>query len=219
MTKLNRKELEEFKNSKEYYYLQQFFDDSGCNNPQFVGHCMKIIKDAQPKTFDDWISYYVGHDAYKFTNGMVEASGRLQDYIREKEKKKVNIKLCWNAIAVIVLYHTWNGYEMELKAIEELKEDDYEILQTNSNQDEKYAIDLIIHKNNKVLLGVQVKPSKYAFLSDEKKQINKNKNYKFIEKYNVGVKYFYYNDNHEFDKKDIDDIKTKIRKAMLCKVS
>jgi Holliday junction resolvase-like predicted endonuclease len=218
MNKLNRKELEEFKKSKEYNYLQRFYDDSGCNNPQFVGHCMKIIKDAQPKTFDDWISYYVGHDAYKFTNGMVEASGRLQDYILETQKKRIKTKTCWDAIAVIVLFNTWNGYKMELKAIDELQEDDYEILQTNSNQDEKYAIDLIIHKNNKVLLGIQVKPSKYAHLSEEKKQVNKNKNYEFINKYNVGVKYLYYDENYEFDKKDIEKIKEKVRKAMLCKV-
>lgn len=218
MTKLNRKELEDFKKSKEYNYLQRFFDDSGCNNPQFVGHCMKIIKDAKPKTFDDWISYYVGHDAYKFTNGMVEASGRLQDYILETQKKRIKTKTCWDAIAVIVLFNTWNGYKMELKAIDELQEDDYEILQTNSNQDEKYAIDLIIHKNNKVLLGIQVKPSKYAHLSEEKKQVNKNKNYEFINKYNVGVKYLYYNENYEFDKKDIEKIKEKVRKAILCKV-
>lgn len=217
MTRLNKIELENFKNSREYNYLQNYFDDSGCNNPNLIGHCMKIIKNRQPQTFDEWIEYYVGHDAFRFTASMVEAAGKLQDFLYEKKRRRVKTKLCWDAVATLVLYQTWNGYKMELKAIDELNEDDYEIMQTNSKQDELYAIDLIVHKNNTPLLGIQVKPDKYAYIEEERKLQNKEKNKEFINKYNVGVKYLYYNDKFEFDKKDIEKTKEKIRKAIVCK--
>lgn len=217
MIRLTESDLKEITQKEHYKFLQDYFDYSGCNRPQFVGHCMNIIKNLQPQSFDEWVRYYTGHDGHLFTSGLVDASMILQTYVETHTKKKYKFNKYWEAVSAFVLFHTWNGYKMELKAIEELKSEEYVILQTNSKQDEMYAIDLIVHKDNTPLLGIQVKPSKYFKLSEEKKQLNKDKNHKFIEKYKVSVKYLYYNENFEFCPKDIESIKEKIRKAMLCK--
>ena len=216
MIRLNESDLKEITQKEHYKFLQKHFDDSQCNNPKFVGHCMKIIKDNQPQSFDEWVSFYTGHDGHLFTSGLVESAMILQDYVERTTKRRFKYVKYWEVVSTLVLFHTWNGYKMELKAIEELQ-DDYEILQTNSAQDEQYAIDLIIQKGNIPLLGVQVKPSKYAHLSEEKKKINKEKNKEFIKEYNVLVKYLYYNENFEFDKKDIEKTKEMVKRVMICK--
>lgn len=210
MIRLTESDLKEITQKEHYKFLQDYFDYSGCNRQKFVGHCMNIIKNLQPQNFDEWVGFYTGHDGYLFTSGLVDSAAELQSYVETHTRKRYKFNKYWEAVSALVLYHTWNGYKMELKAIEELKGNNYSILQTNSKQDELYAIDLIAYKDNKPLLGIQVKPSSYFKMSEEKKKINKDKNQQFINKYNVGVKYLYYNESYEFDKEDIKKTKRKI---------
>lgn len=210
MIRLTESDLKEITKKEHYKFLQDYFDDSGCNRQKFVGHCMEMIKNKQPQDFNEWVGYYTGHDGYLFTSGLVDAAMVLQNYVETHTKRKFKFTKYWEAVSAFVLFHTWNGYKMELKAIEELKGNNYSILQTNSKQDELYAIDLIAYKENKPLLGIQVKPSKYFKMSEEKKKLNKNKNQQFINKYNVGVKYLYYDENYEFSREDIEKTKRKI---------
>ena len=85
---------------------------------------------------------------------------------------------------------------MENKAIIELKKElpsKYTITNSESFIDEEYRVDLEIKKENKIVLGIQVKPISYKFTRYEVKSFNKIKNSQYKNK----VEYLYYNDDEE----------------------
>lgn len=86
---------------------------------------------------------------------------------------------------------------MEDKAIIELRNKlptEYDVSNAIGIIDEEYRVDIEIKKDDKVIIGIQVKPLSYKYMREEVKSFNKIRNIS----YGHDVKYLYYGDDENF---------------------
>ena len=165
----------------------------------------KLIKDKklpQELTNPDELWQMVMDD-YPFSKEEFQVNnnyGRNEEFIK-------NISLHFAAISKIkeeeaeeqvkqrIFIDTFNGYEYELLALNYLKKkygNRLKFEQTNGETDSKYAVDILATKDNKVVAGIQIKPSTYFKKENSQTKDNVVKNNLFIRDYRAPVIYYAY---------------------------
>lgn len=127
---------------------------------------------------------------------------------------KVTRRDCRYSVYYRVIAETWNGYVREENTMTNLLGilgERIEITKTSGRVDSLYAVDAEIQLNGKLVCAIQIKPDSYRknFASNEKyRQINKEKNDNYTNKYGVPVVYIYSeHDGEILNKESIETIK------------
>lgn len=166
---------------------------------------MKLIKNHKPKSYSELeilIEYHYLNECYcgvKSTGTVFDFGKNLYEAQMEFwHEYKFTLKECIEWEYNLFIYNSLKGSKMENKAKFEIKKrlsTEYIVEKTDQITDEEYRVDIWIHKNNKIILGIQVKPKTYKYMRNEVKFSNINRNKKF--KY--PVKYLYYDNDKNFD--------------------
>ena len=173
---------------------------------------MLIANKSNATKFSEWESFYL--------NSGEERKELLKEYLPKEDFKKVNteygrtkkdlikiakdfnkhlnlpLKTVYNYVYIRVIDESWIGYKRELKAFEVLKEEcscynGIEVCKTEFKKDKDYSIDFEIKKDNKVILGIQLKSITY-YLSSSKgnldaKEVNSIKQKKYKNEFKTPV--------------------------------
>lgn len=146
----------------------------GLNKKEKVGPVSLWIRECEPKSIEDWESFY-----YKKLSEMLKEKGATlspQEYLMDIGKKlyvkiteviqaeieEVKEEDCIQYIHDLVIYRTYEGYETEIKTIygqlrRLLK---VEIKPAPDEWDRLYNVDFYIEINGKYI-GLQIKPISY----------------------------------------------------------
>jgi hypothetical protein len=82
----------------------------------------------------------------------------------------------------LFILQTLKGSRMEYTCVQELQSilgEDYHVHHTDLYVDEELRVDLEVRRKNKILAGVQVKPSSYSNTREEVQYMNNKKNRKY----------------------------------------
>ena len=168
--------------------------------PQNSVPIIKLINTHQPRTayeLEKLIEYHHTHDCpcgikskgtvYDFGKNLYESQKYyFKDYLFTLEE-------CMQWEYDLFITNSLKGNNMEKQAMEMLENglpDEYHVRKSHRLIDEKCNVDLEIVKDDKTLVGVQVKPVSYNYTDQEVKDINKTKN----SNYKYDVIYLYYDD-------------------------
>lgn len=104
---------------------------------------------------------------------------------------------------------TYDGYVYEQIAVDKVSKrlpHPLKVKKAEGEFDGKYAIDLVIYDGNKIMGGIQVKPSSYPKFHNEVKnetdKLNKEKNDLFIKEFKKPVLWFFYDKKGHCDFND-----------------
>lgn len=162
----------------EKYYL---------NSVSNVGFSMSgLMNTIRPKTEEELLDI--------ITEDVVLRLGKQLYDAASKEQFKTTVEECINYQYSLLVVNSFRGFKMEKEAIKIFNEKGIKTKEVTAEQDNMYAVDLVIKHKDKIY-GIQVKPDSYMNQSDKVKNINKKKNNLFNEKYNSRVLYLYYNRN------------------------
>lgn len=169
-----------------------------------IGACMWLCDKLKPTSFDDFYEKYIDSGKNdKFVNKIHR--GRTTEELEDIAIRWRNVCNDFNtplseyydAIVLHAIIETYMGRHFETKAIENLKENGYDVEHGDEYEDEYMNIDLKIYKDNKLLAFLQVKP--LSFITSNKGHTKKDrievfKKHKFgHEKYpNIPYKYLLY---------------------------
>lgn len=176
----------------------------GISAPHRSVPVIKLINKHNPKSYDELetlIEYHYLNDCecgIKSQGTVYDFGKNLYNAHREYwGENKFTLEECIKWEYDLFIINSLKGSKMENKAIIELKKElpsKYTITNSESFIDEEYRVDLEIKKENKIVLGIQVKPISYKFTRYEVKSFNKIRNSQYKNK----VEYLYYNDDEEF---------------------
>lgn len=176
----------------------------GISAPHRSVPVIKLINKHNPKSYDELETLIEYHYLIDCECG-IKSQGTVYDfgknlYNAQREywgENKFTLEECIKWEYDLFIINSLKGSKMENKAIIELKKElpsKYTITNSESFIDEEYRVDLEIKKENKIVLGIQVKPISYKFTRYEVKSFNKIRNSQYKNK----VEYLYYNDDEEF---------------------
>ena len=176
----------------------------GISAPHRSVPVIKLINKHNPKSYDELETLIEYHYLNDCECG-IKSQGTVYDfgknlYNAQREywgENKFTLEECIKWEYDLFIINSLKGSKMENKAIIELKKElpsKYTITNSESFIDEEYRVDLEIKKENKIVLGIQVKPISYKFTRYEVKSFNKIRNSQYKNK----VEYLYYNDDEEF---------------------
>lgn len=171
---------------------------------------IKLINTHHPRSYDELeqlIEYHYTHDCpcgikskgtvYDFGRNLYEAQKKyFKDYLFTLDE-------CVQWEYDLFIVNSLKGSMMEKLARNEVRKaisPRCKVVKTERVIDEEYRIDLEITRDDKVLLGVQVKPYTYTFTNDYVKESNVVRN----SNYGYDVFYLYYDDDGRFV--NIDEI-------------
>lgn len=127
--------------------------------------------------------------------------GRTKEELTEKgsllfkalNNQKVSLEHCIEAVRFRVICETWNGIivrEHNVIAYLQKQFPKIQLLKTQGSFDHKYAVDYQLHFNEKLICGLQIKPSSYAKNTNylqKAKQANAQKNKQYRQQFGVEV--------------------------------
>lgn len=177
---------------------------------------IKLINQHKPKTsyeLEKLIEYHHTHDC----PCGIKSTGTVYDFGRNLyESQKIYFKdylftldECVQWEYDLFITNSLKGNTMEKKAMGEITKNlptYYDVVKSHRFIDEECNVDIEILKEDKTVLGVQVKPLTYNFTDKTVKQINNIKN----ANYGYDVLYLYYDEDGKFI--NIDEVERKIKK-------
>ena len=197
------------------------WNDLKLNHCDRIGAVMALIKNSRATCFEEWEAYYLNTGKKRISKlpritdekalkNLNRYSGRTTEelmQLAEKLADRSNIPLekAYNYVYIRVIDETWLGYEREFNVLKQTqsicsKYSNLTASGVDSITDTKYAVDFEIRKNNRIVLGIQLKSTKYRDSTlkavDEVKAINKAKNDAYTERYGAPVLYLYIDENN-----------------------
>lgn len=165
--------------SRKYEGYKEFLLNKICGQKQFnytrnVGETMGMIRECQPKNFEEWEQWYLANATTNRNNPTRITEETLRDYgIRLREiVRNEFIPAIQNAIDSLTdeeiesyvrnlaINRTYDGYITEKQVISELIRRnfaEYTIIESTPEQDHAHNIDYVIEVNN-YKIGLQIKP-------------------------------------------------------------
>ena len=217
---LTKNERDEIRNTKAFAESNKPWNDYNLNRTANIGAVMSLIKDSKATTFEEWESYYLQTGAQRAAKmkkwvgkeefwKLAKNCGRTTDDLLEvaqefSSKTNIPLEIAYNYVYIRVIDETWIGYERELNALNRIKElcklyPNLTASGVDSFTDTEYAVDFEIRQKDTIVLGIQLKSTKYRDSKmkavDEVKVINKAKNAKYTKKFGAEVLYLYVEDN------------------------
>lgn len=169
-----------------------------------VGKCAKIFDDYYRSTSNinpsDWFLFY------KSVMG-IEILKEVSEKIMEIED--LDIETCYNYTKFRVLGQTWNGMLNEIDLINVLKKEfpNIEFRKAPYDLDENYFTDWEVYGNNKLILGLQIKPITYMYMNtpyqNQAKLNHESQMKRYKEKFNVHHFLIYYENNSIYEKEKV----------------
>ena len=203
----------------DYYLYKEFNKDRTLNSffkPERVGKCMQLIDDYYLSvnvaiTQEGWKDYYLS-----LVNGqnLMEACNFL------KEKYKTDLETATEYVYYRVIGQTWNGMLNEVACINELQNyfTNLEFRKTSFEVDQEYCTDWEAFANDKLLFGIQIKPSSYKYMSSpyqlQAKKYHLEQVEQYKERYGVGHFFVY----HSNDQMEADGIIGRINTYLLLNI-
>jgi len=163
----------------------------GLNSPQNVGMVSELITQKSFSSKEEWEEFYYEQGRSK----AYLADVGMNLYNGVKSTVDISLDECIECVRFRVICETWNGIIMRepntIKTIDIATDNKFEFRKTSGNDDFDYAIDFEMFDNNKLLCGLQIKPSSYDssdadYLVRARKN-NEEKNRKYEQKFNVPV--------------------------------
>jgi len=169
-----------------------------------VGKCAKIFDDYYKSTIElkpeHWYLFY------ESTMGV--------DILKEVSKKvseisNLSLDVCFDYVKFRVLGQTWNGMLNEINLILELKDGfpNIDFKKADYDLDENYFTDWQAYSNNKLFLGLQIKPITYMYMNtpyqNQAKLNHERQRTNYKEKFKVPHFLIYYENDKLHDKQMI----------------
>lgn len=179
------------------------FNYKGENRPARCGYLMKLIRELQPSSPDDFVDKYL-----KWRKDNIDEDYLLANNIEDFMKiTGYDFNLSFNILLIYLCDNTWKGYFNEQKAIRGIynylmehsaDKSGWRVVHASSEIDVHYAIDVLIYHNHKLCCGIQLKPE--SFFSDSRRMYkddlirNINKIKEFEHDYGVSAGFWTYED-------------------------
>ena len=131
--------------------LNQVYNDNGYNRISVIGPLMKMCRDLQPLTAEEWKQWYFDnvHSESYLNDIATDFHSKVRQYGYSESD-------CRKYIDDIMFDKTFMGYSKECQALGYLKKElGCEVRQAPSKWDAKYYIDFYI---NAPRIGIQLKP-------------------------------------------------------------
>ena len=169
-----------------------------------VGKCAKIFDDYYKSTIElkpeHWYLFYestMGVDILK------EVANKIS------EITNLSLDVCFDYVKFRVLGQTWNGMLNEINLILELKDEfpNIDFKKADYDLDENYFTDWEAYSNNKLFLGLQIKPITYMYMNtpyqNQAKLNHERQRTNYKEKFKVPHFLIYYENDKLHDKQMI----------------
>ena len=190
------------------------------NHSKKVGKCSKTAQDYYYKCKDNNVTPTIeGYEEYYFENAIDYKSFAENSRNFKNKLKESGINITYEVAYfyqwIRVIYDSYHGtIEKEFRIIDALNKDECYVEHTDEETDRKYAIDILVLKNDGLFTGIQIKP--ISFLNgilSKKEDIVKDCSYCINgqqewlkEDGNQEVIWYFYKDN-EIIKKTFDEVK------------
>lgn len=180
----NYESRKEIRNSAKFKALGNLWDSTDNRTIRVIGPLMKLMKDYNPQTFEEWKQVYLTH-------------GRSWEQIQEQAARwAVTAEITIDeAIAHVVIHaidETWEGARGEHLALELLQKEmpDFSFELADNKIDTNYSIDIIVTNSDDGVIvgGIQVKPASYFYKNFHYNKNDKGQNDK--DRYNDNMKRF-----------------------------
>lgn len=169
-----------------------------------VGKCAKIFDDYYKSTIElkpaEWYLFYesvMGITILKDTaNKLIELTNLSED-------------ICFDYVKFRVLGQTWNGMLNEINLIYELKDEfpNIDFKKADYDLDENYFTDWEAYSNDKLFLGLQIKPITYMYMNtpyqNQAKLNHERQRTNYKEKFKVPHFLIYYENGKLYEKQKI----------------
>jgi len=162
----------------------------GLNSPQNVGMVSEIISQKPFSSKEEWEEYYYIHGRSK--EYLATVGQKLYDAV--KGNLNISLEECVECVRFRVICETWNGIILrEINTIKQLNliyDNKYDFRKTGDS-DFDFAVDYEMYHADKLLCGIQIKPTSYLTSDAEyirrAKRCNIEKNERYEEKFGVPV--------------------------------
>lgn len=163
----------------------------GLNAPQNIGMVSDLITQKLFNNKEEWEEYYYEHGRSK--EYLTQVGQNLYNAI--KSTLNISLEECIECVRFRVICETWNGIILrEVNTIEQLKliyDNKFIFKKTIGNFDMEYAVDYEMFYKDKLICGIQIKPTSYEISDAEyirrAKRCNEEKNLRYTDKFNVPV--------------------------------
>lgn len=215
----------------DYMRKQKWYGDtnaswnkSGVNHPDNIGYLCAAIQELEPESYEDWENHFktnIANDKKIRELAMTFKHQVLQDFCNSSIYTDMQDEIYIQMTECRLIYETWLGYHAEMFTITELLNQlpGYACKHLSPKDDNKYAVDYILQKDGINICGIQVKSTNYRDsnrnILRRTKAVNKKKNSKFMEKYNIPVYYIYYKRTHSgiaADQLSLDEVVVTVMK-------
>lgn len=217
----------QLRETREFKQSNSLWNKLKLNNKRSIGCLMYLIKKSKAKTLEEWSEYY-------FKTGLIRKK-LTKEYLLKEEFNKINaeygrtiddlmliakefkkyfnqpLNIIFNYVYIRVIDETWIGYSRELSAFNEIKsilKEGYSVKDVDYEKDIAYAVDFEIFKNDELIIGIQLKSTKYKEANNgiliQTKNMNHRKNDLYKESYNIDVLYLYIDSNNKIE--NLDDL-------------
>ena len=142
-------------------------------SPDKVGKCSLIFDNfyhsVKSITMEEWKTYY-------FRQSEIMAMKNIINYIQDVHK--LDFEDAKNYMTFRLIGQTWNGIQIEFRIIKALKSKypEFNFEKSDFETDQNYFTDIECFKNDKIVLGIQIKPISYLKMNTLY-QINAKKNH------------------------------------------
>ena len=169
-----------------------------------VGKCAKIFDDYYKSTIElkpaEWYRFY---ESVMGITILKEVTNKLIELTNLSEA------VCYDYVKFRVLGQTWNGMLNEINLIEELKQEfpNIDFKKADYNLDENYFTDWEAYSNDKLFLGLQIKPITYMYMNtpyqNQAKLNHEMQRTNYKEKFKVPHFLIYYENGKLYEKQKV----------------
>ncbi len=142
--------------------LNKYYNIGGYNKPEKIGYMMKMIRQLKPITETEWKMWYLSNklSEEKIHKIVVDFFESIPEYIAKNNN--IDESECERYVYDVMFRRTFNGYNKEKFALEELKRViSPEVKESNETWDTKYFIDFYVKTKTGMIIGIQLKPETF----------------------------------------------------------
>lgn len=213
----------------DYMRKQKWYNDtnaswnkSGVNHPDNIGYLCAAVQELEPPNYEEWKKYFkknIADDKKIFELAMTFKEQVLKDFSGSGFYTYMLDDLYIQMTECRLIYETWLGYHAEVFTINEVLKQlpGYSYRHLSPKEDNMFAVDYVLQKDDVDICGIQVKSVKYRDskrdILTQTKEMNKKKNMKFTKKYQLPVFYVYYKAMYpkiQIDQESIDTLRHSI---------
>ena len=135
--------------------LNRYYTEGGFNNPRRIGYVIKLIRDLQPLTIEEWRNWYLEH--IHNAEFLEKIAGEMFRSIPEEEG--ISFKDCWNHINDVMFRRTFLSYNKDKAALKLIqKEVEPGFVEAPADWSSRYGVDYYLRNPAGKYIGLRLKP-------------------------------------------------------------